>query len=120
MKTVLLIVNHDITFYKFRKELAERLVKEHYRVIVVLPVTEETKKIEALGCEVIDVPVERRGTNPAHDFKLFLAYRKILKEIRPDAVLTYTIKPNVSLHGDRTRCGDRRRWIVKKNLPDAV
>lgn len=61
MKTVLLIVNHDITFYKFRKELAERLVKEHYRVIVVLPVTEETKKIEALGCEVIDVPVERRG-----------------------------------------------------------
>ncbi len=95
MKTVLLIVNHDITFYKFRKELAERLVKEHYRVIVVLPVTEETKKIEALGCEVIDVPVERRGTNPAHDFKLFLAYRKILKEIRPDAVLTYTIKPNV-------------------------
>lgn len=95
MKTVLFIVNHNITIYNFRRELAERLVKEGYRVIVVLPVTEETKKITDLGCEVIDVPVERRGTNPVHDFKLFLAYRKIMKRIRPDVVLTYTIKPNV-------------------------
>jgi len=95
MKTVLFIVNHNITIYNFRKELVERLVTEGYRVIVVLPVTEETAKIAQLGCEVIDVPVERRGTNPVHDFKLFLAYRKILKKIRPDVVLTYTIKPNV-------------------------
>ncbi|MDE6606321.1 MAG: glycosyltransferase family 4 protein [Lachnospiraceae bacterium] len=95
MKTVLFIVNHNITIYNFRKELAERLVVEGYRVIVVLPVTEETQKISELGCEVIDVPVERRGTNPVHDFKLFLTYRKILKKIRPDVVLTYTIKPNV-------------------------
>lgn len=95
MKTVLFIVNHNITIYNFRKELVECLVNEGYRVIVVLPVTEETGRITELGCEVIDVPVERRGTNPVHDFKLFLRYRKILKRIRPDVVLTYTIKPNV-------------------------
>ncbi len=95
MKTVLFIVNHNITIYNFRKELVECLVKEQYRVVVVLPVTEETKKITDLGCEVIDVPVERRGTNPVHDFKLIVQYRKIIKEVKPDVVLTYTIKPNV-------------------------
>lgn len=95
MKTVLVIVNHNMTIYNFRKELVERLIEEGYRVVVILPVTEETKKIADLGCEVIDVPVERRGTNPVHDFKLFLTYRKIVKKIRPDVVLTYTIKPNV-------------------------
>jgi len=95
MKTVLFIVNHNITIYNFRKELVECLVKDNYRVVVVLPVTEETKKITDLGCEVIDVPVERRGTNPVHDFRLFLTYRKTIKKIRPDVILTYTIKPNV-------------------------
>lgn len=95
MKTVLFIVNHNMTIYNFRKELVECLIGEGYRVVVILPVTEETKKIADLGCEVIDVPVERRGTNPVHDFKLFQTYRKIVKKIRPDVVLTYTIKPNV-------------------------
>lgn len=95
MKTVLFIVNHNITIYNFRRELVECLVREGYRVVVVLPVIKETEKIKDLGCEVIDVPVERRGTNPIHDFKLFLVYRKIIKKIRPDVVLTYTIKPNV-------------------------
>lgn len=93
--TVMFIVNHNITIYNFRKELVESLVKDNYRVVAILPVTEETKKITDLGCEVIDVPVERRGTNPIHDFKLFLTYRKIMKKVRPDVVLTYTIKPNV-------------------------
>lgn len=95
MKTVLFIVNHNITIYNFRRELVECLVGEGYRVVVLLPVTEETKRITDLGCEVIDVPIERRGTNPIHDFKLFLSYRKNIKKIRPDVVLAYTIKPNV-------------------------
>lgn len=95
MQTVLIIVNHNITIYNFRKELVEQLISKGYRVIVVLPIIEETKKIVDLGCEVIDVPVERRGTNPIHDAKLFFQYLKIIKEIKPEIVLTYTIKPNV-------------------------
>lgn len=94
-KTVLFIVNHNITIYNFRRELVEQLIKEGYCVKVVLPVTPESKWLTDLGCQVIDVPVERRGTNPVQDFKLFLNYRKILKRERPDVVLTYTIKPNV-------------------------
>lgn len=33
--------------------------------------------------------------NPIHDSKLFHQYRAILKEVKPDLVLTYTIKPNI-------------------------
>lgn len=95
MKTVLFIVNHNITIYNFRKELVQRLVSEGYCVVAALPVTEETKKITDLGCEVVDMPVERRGTNPIHDFKLITGYRRIIRQVKPDVVLTYTIKPNV-------------------------
>lgn len=45
--------------------------------------------------EVIELPVDRRGMNPIHDSKLFRQYRAMLKEVKPDLVLTYTIKPNI-------------------------
>ena len=48
-----------------------------------------------MGCIFLDTPIERRGTNPVKDLSLMNHYRKLLKEIKPDAVLTYTIKPNV-------------------------
>lgn len=33
--------------------------------------------------------------NPVKDFSLFQTYRKLLRDIKPDVVLTYTVKPNV-------------------------
>ena len=45
--------------------------------------------------EVIEFPVDRRGMNPIHDSKLFLQYHAMLKMVKPDLVLTYTIKPNI-------------------------
>lgn len=95
MKTVMILGNHHVVLYNFRKELIERLIKEKFRVIAVLPQTPETKKLEELGCEVIDVPVDRRSTNPITDFKLFMKYRRLLKKKKPDIVYTYTIKPNI-------------------------
>ena len=94
-KKVVLIGNHHIVIYNFRRELIQRLIKEGYEVIVVLPVTEEAERIRSLGCKLIDIPVDRRGINPFKDGKLFLRYRKKLKEIRPEMVFTYTIKPNI-------------------------
>ena len=35
------------------------------------------------------------GTNPLSDLKLLKKYKKILKEINPDYVISYNIKPNV-------------------------
>ncbi|MED9904831.1 MAG: glycosyltransferase family 4 protein [Lachnospiraceae bacterium] len=93
--TIVLIGNHHIVIYNFRKELIQKLICEGYRVVVMLPCTEETDKIRELGCEIIDIPVDRRGMNPFKDIQLFLRYRKNLKRLRPDLVLTYTIKPNI-------------------------
>src|SRR5699024_2619559 len=42
-----------------------------------------------------ETPIDRRGTNPVTDFKLFLSYMKVLKKVKPTFVLTYTIKPNI-------------------------
>ncbi len=93
---ILIIGNHQIGLYKFRRELLERLVSERYDVFISVPDGPFTDKIKAIGCKVIiNGYMDRRGTNPVHEFQLFRHYKAILKELKPDLVFTYTIKPNV-------------------------
>lgn len=37
MKKVLILVNHDVVIYNFRKELVERLLKDKYEVYISSP-----------------------------------------------------------------------------------
>ena len=48
-----------------------------------------------LGCKFIPTEFDRHGTNPFKELKLISLYKKIVKEIKPNIVLTYTIKPNI-------------------------
>lgn len=95
MKKVVILSNHHVYTYNFRKEIIEKLIDEQYKVYLVLPYGEKVELLKELGCEYIELPVDRRGMNPITDFKLLLSYYKILKKIKPNAVLSYTIKPNV-------------------------
>ena len=92
---ILILTNNDSGLYQFRKELLTKLIEEKNDVYCSFPFSDRTKQITELGCECIDTKISRHGTNPFEDFKLFLNYIKLLKKIKPDVVLTYTIKPNV-------------------------
>lgn len=94
-KKILILANYDVGLYKFRKELLERLLAEKYEVYISLPDGEYVPELVKMGCIFIDTPVDRRGTNPIRDFRLLLNYKKIVREIKPDYILTYTIKPNI-------------------------
>ena len=94
MKKVLILANSSGGLYDFRNELVQRLLLK-YEVTVSLPDEVRTKELAEEGCKVVHTPINRRGVNPAEDFKLLLAYRKLLKEEKPDLTLTYTIKPNI-------------------------
>jgi glycosyltransferase involved in cell wall biosynthesis len=94
MKKVLILANNDIGLYKFRKELIQELVRK-CEVYISLPYGEFTPKLKNLGCKFIDTKINRRGTNPITDINLLLHYINIINRIKPDIVLTYTIKPNV-------------------------
>lgn len=93
MKTVLILANSSGGLYDFRNELILELLKE-YHVAVSLPDTVKTDLLAREGVEVITTPMNRRGVNPSEDLALIKSYRNLLKKVRPDVVLTYTIKPN--------------------------
>lgn len=105
MKKILIIANNDVGLFKFRKELIEELIHpgsyitnrkaKPCRVFISLPDGKFIPELKKLGCEFIDTSVDRRGMNPITDLKLLNHYRRIVLYIKPDIVLTYTIKPNI-------------------------
>ena len=93
--TVLILANDDVGLYRFRRELIAALLEKEHRVVIALPDGALVPPMKEMGCEFIDTPFESRGTDPTADLRLFSGYRRILKEVRPDLVITYTVKPNV-------------------------
>ena len=91
---ILIIANNDVGLYQFRKDLIKELLKEN-QVHIALPYGEKVDDLVQFGCKFIDTPLERRGMNPLKDFVLFKLYKKIIKDVKPDLVITYTIKPNI-------------------------
>lgn len=91
---VLILANIGLGLYKFRRELLQELVKEN-EVFFCIPDDEFVKPIKAIGCKYINnMLLDRHGTNPVKELKLISFYKRVLREIKPDIVFTYTIKPN--------------------------
>ena len=91
---ILIATNHSYMFYRFRKELVEALMQEH-EVILSTPFVGHEDDLQAMGLRCIDTEIDRRSINPFKDMKLLKTYRKMLDEIQPDLVITYSIKPNI-------------------------
>lgn len=91
---ILILANHDLGLYQFRKELIQELLKEN-EVFISLPDGEFIKNLKQMGCGFIDTKIDRRGINPKKDISLLASYYKMIKRVKPDLVITYTIKPNI-------------------------
>ena len=91
---ILIATNHSYMFYRFRKELVETLMQEH-EVILSTPFVGHVDNLKAMGLRCINTEIDRRSINPFKDMKLLKTYRKMLDDIQPDLVITYSIKPNI-------------------------
>ena len=80
----------------FRAGLVRGLQAAGHEPVVVSPADEAcAEAMKALGVEHIHIDIDRSGVNPVADARLFLAYRRILDQLRPLAFLGFTIKPNI-------------------------
>lgn len=97
MSKILILANHYNTLRIFRRELIKKMAELGHEVIVSIPPDEqkEIDLIESYGSKVILTDMERRGMNPVKDLSLLKRYKKLIKEVNPDKVITYTIKPNI-------------------------
>ena len=93
-KHIVLVGNTSWGMYNFRKDLMQFLIGEGYRITVVAPFDKDySDKIRNLGCAFISVNIDNKGINIVRDLILLVNFHKIYRQIKPDFIFHYTIKP---------------------------
>ena len=81
----------------FRGPLVQALRGAGCEVFAIAPGLLEDGKtrqqLEDWGVIVHDVALDRAGANPLRDIRTLVSFYRLLREIKPDSVLSYTIKP---------------------------
>ena len=105
----LLISSFLPSVLNFRGKLLEAINQQGLEIHIIAPdlalFKTEQQKLEALGYYVHEVPIQRTGTNPVADLKTLRATYNLMKKIKPDYVLSYTIKPVIY--------GTLAAWLAK-------
>lgn len=91
----LILANNSGGLYRFRKELMMRLIEDGHTVYAVTPFDDSIEELKALGVKMIELEMNRRGKNPLQELSLLYSYKKIIKTVKPDRIITYTIKPGI-------------------------
>ncbi len=95
MSKILFLVNHATTLCHFRTELVDALLADGHEIVISSPYDPRLEPFREKGCELRDISLSRHGTNPFRELRLIAAYKRLLKHVRPDAVLSFTVKPNI-------------------------
>lgn len=93
---ILFIDPYEKTLFNFREELVDTLISEGYQIILCIDKTDKVKKLfEDRVYKIIDVKLNLKDKNILSNLKLKKKYKTIIKEEKPDLIITYTIKPNL-------------------------
>ena len=95
--TFLMIANSPNSLLNFRLNLIKSLQAAGYIVHAACPIADQTKSertsLAQHGVTVHHIPMSRTGLNPLSDLVTLHALYKLMRKLRPKAVLSYTIKP---------------------------
>jgi glycosyltransferase involved in cell wall biosynthesis len=95
-KRIVLSSNTAFSLYNFRLHLMRALKEKGYEVMAVSPGDEKYSELlkKEFGFFAIK-NLDRKGTNPIKDLKLFFEYFLLFRRLKPDLVINFTIKPNI-------------------------
>ncbi len=92
---IVLTVNAAWNIWNFRLPLVNALLAEGHEVIVLAPEDDAAPKLQALGCQIVHLDMDVKGLNPLQDSLLWVRFMGLFRQIRPDAILSFTIKNNL-------------------------
>ncbi|EJO36245.1 glycosyltransferase, group 1 family protein [Acinetobacter radioresistens WC-A-157] len=109
MRKFMIISSFFPSLLNFRGKLLEAIHQQGYEIHIIAPnliaFPAEYKILIDLGYYVYDIPMQRTGTNPISDLKTLSVMYKLIQKIKPDYVLSYTIKPVIF--------GTLAAWLAK-------
>ena len=95
-KKILIVANLSLHIIKVRKSLITALERAGYDVEII---TARDKYFDVLlgeGYKMHELhALKSRGLSPFEQIRIYFEYKKLYKQIKPDFVFHYTIKPNI-------------------------
>ncbi|MCC9137173.1 glycosyltransferase family 4 protein [Pontibacter silvestris] len=91
---IAIVINTSWNIYNFRMSLIKALLTEGHEVVAVAPHDAYADKLIEAGARFVPVMMEK-GTNPFKDILLTWRLYQAYRQVKPDVVLHYTIKPNI-------------------------
>ncbi|GIB17887.1 glycosyltransferase family 4 protein [Vibrio cholerae] len=92
---LIMVANTAWSVFNFRHTLIKDLLSSGVELYVIAPEDKFSAKLVDMGCQVLDLPMQAKGVNPLADLGLMLRLLRHYREIKPDFIIHYTIKPNI-------------------------
>ena len=94
---LLILASYGPSLINFRGPLIRDIISAGHQVSVGAPDMDDSLRgtIEGMGAQVFETPLERNSTTMRADLRYHKMLYRMMKQLRPDGVLTYTIKPNI-------------------------
>lgn len=95
MKKIAILGNVASMMLNFRGDLIRTLIANGHQVFCFATdyTDDDRKQLYSWGATPIDYTLNSKGLNPFKDFKSILELIDILKELKPDIVFSYFVKP---------------------------
>lgn len=95
IKKLFIVANNSWYLYNFRLNLAMSLKNKGYEVYFLAPEDNKYSELLKKDFKFINVFIDSKGINPFKDLKTIYQFYKIYREVKPNIVLNFTIKPNI-------------------------
>ena len=92
---IVIVANTTWYVFNFRKNLIKLLQARKHEVCIIAPRDDYTDKLTQLGVEYYPIDLSQRGLNPFRELISCVRLFRLFRAIRPDVVLTFTIKCNL-------------------------
>ena len=92
---VLVTVNAAWNIWNFRRPVVASLLGAGHEVTLLAPADEWVGPLETMGCRFVALEMDQKGIDPLRDLALIRRLRTAFRQIRPDVILSYTIKNNI-------------------------
>ena len=94
-RTIVFCSNTAWNLVNFRGPIIAALSGDGHRIIAAAAPDGSVEKLHELGAEFRPVRLKASSRNPLDDLRLLASLVSLLRQERPSALLTFTIKPNI-------------------------
>ena len=118
-KKILMICNTSQNIYTFRLPLIKKLQQEGYEVSTITFDNDYEEILNKEGIKLYYTNDKNRSLNPLKILSLKKRYYKIIKEVQPDIVFTFQLKPNAFGVAAAKKAGVKNIYSMVEGAGDA-